>query len=111
MPDHDALGPAAIQILIALGPDERHGYSIMREVEAQSAGRMRLAPGTLYTNIRRLLAAGLIEESTERPDQTLDDERRRYYRMTSSGRTAIAAEVQRMEALVVRARPWLERPS
>jgi DNA-binding PadR family transcriptional regulator len=79
----------------------------MREVEDLSEGRMRLAPGTLYTNIKRLLAAGLIEESDERPDPALDDERRRYYRLTNDGRNVVAAEIDRMEALVARARPWL----
>ena len=107
----DRLGPAAIAILVALGPDERHGYAIMREVEILTDGRTRLAPGTLYTNIKRLLAAGLIEETDERPDPSMDDERRRYYRLTDAGRAAVAAEVGRMDALVSRARPWLERPS
>ena len=109
MADTDRLGAAAIHILVALGASERHGYSIMQEVEALSDGQMRLAPGTLYTNIKRLLAAGLIEESDERPDPALDDERRRYYRLTDTGRTAVAAEIGRMEALVVRAKPWLGR--
>ena len=110
MPEADRLGTAAVHILVALGSEERHGYSIMREVEALSDGRMRLAPGTLYTNIKRLLTAGLIEESEERPDPALDDERRRYYRLTDAGRSAVAAEVVRMEALVARTRPWLEHP-
>jgi DNA-binding PadR family transcriptional regulator len=108
MSGQDQLGAAAIHILVALGSSERHGYSIMREVHERSDGRVRLAPGTLYTNIRRLLAAGLIEESDERPDPELDDERRRYYRLTAAGRTAVAAEVDRMESLVARARPWLK---
>jgi DNA-binding PadR family transcriptional regulator len=99
------LGEAALLILVGLGPSERHGYSIMREVETLSAGRSRLAPGTLYTNIKRLLAAGLIEEADERPDPGLDDGRRRYYRLTDNGQQALAAEIDRMEALVARARP------
>jgi len=109
MSEQAPLGDAAVQILIALGPSERHGYSIMREVEAASAGRTRLAPGTLYTNIKRLLAAGLIEEADERPDPGLDDERRRYYRLTDAGHGTLAAEIERMESLVARARPWLRR--
>jgi len=109
MSEQAPLGDAALQILIALGPSERHGYSIMREVEVASAGRTRLAPGTLYTNIKRLLAAGLIEEADERPDPGLDDERRRYYRLTDAGHQALAAEIERMESLVARARPWLRR--
>ena len=107
MKEPERLGAAAIHILVALGPSERHGYSIMREVDDASGGRVRLAPGTLYTNIKRLLAAGLIEESVERPDPELDDERRRYYRLTDDGRKAVAAEVDRMASLVTRARPWL----
>jgi DNA-binding PadR family transcriptional regulator len=103
----DRLGPAAVSILVAIGPAERHGYAIMREVEDLSGGRTRLAPGTLYTNIKRLLAAGLIEETEERPDPLLDDERRRYYRLTEVGRSAVAAEVERMDALVTSARPWV----
>ena len=108
MSEQPHLGEAALQILIALGPSERHGYSIMREVEAISDGRTRLAPGTLYTNIKRLLAAGLIEEADERPDPELDDKRRRYYRLTETGQQALAAEIDRMEALVERARPWMK---
>jgi DNA-binding PadR family transcriptional regulator len=104
----EQLGSAAVHILVALGPSERHGYSIMREVENLSDGHVRLAPGTLYTNIKRLLAAGLIEEIDERPDPELDDERRRYYRLTDAGRNAVSAEVERMESLVARARPWLK---
>jgi DNA-binding PadR family transcriptional regulator len=107
MRDPEQLGAAAIHILVALGASERHGYSIMREVELVSGGRVRLAPGTLYTNIKRLMAAGLIEESDDRPDPELDDERRRYYRLTAGGRSAVATEVNRMESLVARARPWL----
>lgn len=111
MSEQPHLGDAALQILIALGPSERHGYSIMREVEAASAGRTRLAAGTLYTNIKRLVVAGLIEEADERPDPGLDDERRRYYRLTENGQQALAAEVDRMEALVARARPWAKDAS
>ncbi len=101
------LPPAAIHILLAIGPDERHGYAIMSEVAAQSDGAVRLAAGTLYTNIKRLVDRGLIEESDERPEPERDDERRRYYRLTASGHRIVASEVARMEAHVARARPWL----
>jgi DNA-binding PadR family transcriptional regulator len=111
MSEQPHLGEAALQILIALGPSERHGYSIMRQVETISDGRTRLAPGTLYTNIKRLLAEGLIEEADERPDPALDDERRRYYRLTEQGQQALAAQIDRMEALVARARPWVKGAS
>jgi DNA-binding PadR family transcriptional regulator len=107
MADSPPLAPAAIHILLAIGPGERHGYAIMREVETLTDGRTRLAPGTLYTNIKRLLAAGLIEESTERPDPELDDQRRRYYRLTAIGRTAVSSEVRRLESLVSKVRPWI----
>jgi DNA-binding PadR family transcriptional regulator len=105
------VGDAALQILVAIGPSERHGYSIMREVEAASNGRTRLAPGTLYTNIRRLLAGGLIEEADERPDPGVDDERRRYYRLTEQGQQVLAVEISRMEAIVARAKPWVRGAS
>jgi DNA-binding PadR family transcriptional regulator len=100
------LPPAAIHILLAIGPGERHGYGIMTEVAKLTDGAVRLAPGTLYTNIKRLVAGGFIEEGGERADPD-DDQRRRYYRLTTSGRQAAEAEVARMNALVTRARPWL----
>ena len=86
MPDMSPLTPAAFQILLALAGGERHGYGIMQEVLALTGGAVRLGPGTLYGTIGRLLAAGLIAEVTERPDPALDDERRRYYRLTPAGR-------------------------
>jgi len=104
--DRPTLTTAALHILVAIGPGERHGYAIMGEVEQLTNGALRLAPGTLYTTIKRLLGAGLIEETGERPDPHLDDQRRRYYRLTSSGREIVAAEVRRLEALVATARPW-----
>jgi DNA-binding PadR family transcriptional regulator len=104
-PSND-LTPAALNILIAIGPGERHGYAIMAEVERMTAGASRLAPGTLYVAIKRLLAAGLIEEADERSDRSLDDQRRRYYRLTPGGRALVAAEVARLESLVSAARPW-----
>jgi len=76
------LTPAVLHVLLALADDERHGYGIMKEVEALTGGETRLGPGTLYGSIKRMLADGLIEESEERPDPELDDGRRRYYRMT-----------------------------
>jgi DNA-binding PadR family transcriptional regulator len=79
----------------------------MTETATLTRGAVRLAPGTLYTNIKRLLASGLIEESGERPDPGLDDQRRRYYRLTAAGRRVVTTEVARMESLVEGARPWL----
>jgi DNA-binding PadR family transcriptional regulator len=95
-----ALTPAMFHILLALADAERHGYAIMQEVATHSGGALRLGPGTLYGSIKRLLADGLIAESVERPDPALDDERRRYYRLTSAGRQAVADEAQRLAELV-----------
>jgi DNA-binding PadR family transcriptional regulator len=101
------LPPAAIHILLAIGPGERHGYAIMNEIATLTSGAVRLAPGTLYTNIKRLLAGGLIEESDERPDADRDDARRRYYRLSTAGRHVVTNEIARMESLVTKTRPWV----
>lgn len=98
------LRPAVLHILLALADKERHGYGIMREVEGRTGGEMRLGPGTLYGSIKRMLADGLIEESDERPDPALDDQRRRYYRITDFGRRVAGAEAERLVALVSTAR-------
>jgi DNA-binding PadR family transcriptional regulator len=107
MPEKRTLPQAAIHIMLAIGPGERHGYAIMREIEALTEGRVRVGPGTLYANIRRLLGEGLIEETDERPDPELDDERRRYYRLTAAGRAVVTAEVERLGSLVAKVRPWV----
>lgn len=101
MADHLLPLPVAhFQILIALADSERHGYGIMQDIEARTDGKMRLSPGTLYGSIKRLLEQKLIEESDERPDPSLDDERRRYYRLTTFGRQVAAAETGRLSKLV-----------
>ena len=107
------LTPAVLHILLAVADEERHGYGIMREVEARTGGRTRLGPGTLYGSIKRMLAEGLIEESDERPDPTMDDQRRRYYRITDFGRRVAGAEAERLSGLVetARARKLLHGPS
>ena len=94
------LTPPVFHILLALAPEERHGYAIMQDVAQQTGGALQLGPGTLYGCLKRMLAAGLVEESGERPDPTLDDERRRYYRMTPLGRSAVRAEAQRLAGAV-----------
>jgi DNA-binding PadR family transcriptional regulator len=94
------LTPATFHILLALVGQERHGYSIMREVEAYTQGKLRLGATTLYRSIKQMLAARLIEEMDERPDPELDDERRRYYRITLFGRSVLRAEASRLAALV-----------
>src|SRR5947199_5793278 len=91
-------------ILVALADEERHGYGIMQDVAQQTDGSLQLGPGTLYGCLKRMLAAGLVEESDERPDPALDDERRRYYRMTAAGRRVVRAEAQRLAGAVVAAK-------
>jgi DNA-binding PadR family transcriptional regulator len=98
------LTPAILHILLALADEGRHGYAIMQEVARLTDGAIRMGPGTLYGTIKRMIAAGLLEEADERPDPALDDERRRYYRATALGRAALAAETERMAALVSAAR-------
>ena len=104
--DLPPLSRVAVYILLAIGPEERHGYAIMHEVGRITAGAVKLGPGAIYTTIKRLLADGLIEEVDERPDPELDDQRRRYYRLTGLGRSVAAGEVRRLDALVASARPW-----
>ena len=94
------LTPAVFHILLALADGERHGYGIMQEIALRTDGKMRMGPGTLYGSIKRMLAEGLIEELGERPDPALDDERRRYYRLTSFGLRVAQAEAQRLAQLV-----------
>lgn len=98
------LTPAMFHILLALADKERHGYHIMREVDERTAGNVKLGPGTLYGSIKRMMSDGLIEELEERPDPELDDERRRYYRLTDFGFRVATAEAQRLEQMVRSAR-------
>ena len=114
-PDPQTLLPLPVsefQILLALADEERHGYAIRREVAERTDGDVQLVPGTLYGSIKRMVNSGLITESDERPDPELDDERRRYYRITPLGRKVAAAEARRMERLVgiARAKRLLGRP-
>jgi DNA-binding PadR family transcriptional regulator len=94
------LSPPEFHILLALADGEKHGYAIMREVHTRSKGKTRLGPGTLYGAIKRMLGGGLIEETEERADPQLDDQRRRYYRLTGAGRRLAVAEAERMTQLV-----------
>jgi DNA-binding PadR family transcriptional regulator len=105
------LTPAEFEVLLALADGDKHGYAILKAVARGSEG-IALGPATLYTIIRRFLASGLIVESAQRPDPALDDERRRYYRLTDAGRATARAEVERMEAVLTaaRAKPLLRRP-
>ncbi len=90
------LTPAVFNILLALADGEKHGYAIMLEVETHTGGLVRMGPGTLYGSIKRMLEAGLIANSEERPDPDLDDQRRRYYRLTEIGQRVLRAEVKRL---------------
>lgn len=98
------LPPAVFHILLAVADDDRHGYGIIQEVGARTNGGVRLSAGTLYRSVQRMLEQGLIEETSERPAPELDDERRRYYRITPFGRTAARAEAARLSRLVKLAR-------
>ncbi len=98
------LTPAIAHILLAVADEDRHGYAIMQEVERMTGGAVRMGPGTLYGTIKRMLAAGLLQETERRPDPALDDERRRYYRVTPLGSSVLEAETARMAALLGAAR-------
>ena len=98
------LTPAVFHILLALADRERHGYAIMQEIAAHTKGKLSIGPTTLYRSIKQMLTAGLIVESAERPDPELDDERRRYYRLTSFGQQVAAAEAYRLAQAVSVAR-------
>lgn len=87
-------------IMLSLAGGEQHGYAIMQEVLNRSTGKVRLWPATLYGSLKRLIEAGLIEESDERPAPELDDARRRYYRLTDLGRRVLDAECERLQELV-----------
>jgi DNA-binding PadR family transcriptional regulator len=94
------LSAAVFHILLSLAGGERHGYALKREIAARTGGKLTLGPGVLYGSIQKMLGQGLIEESDERPDPHLDDERRRYYRITTLGSRVAAAEAARMRDLV-----------
>jgi len=94
------LTSSVFHILLALSDGDLHGYGIMQEVAEHTDGQIRLGPGTLYGAIKRLLGSGLIVEADERPDPEMDDERRRYYRLTEFGKQVLKAEVQRISKLV-----------
>jgi DNA-binding PadR family transcriptional regulator len=98
------LQPAAFHILLALADGDRHGYAIIQEVAASTGGALRLGPGTLYRTVQRLLEQGLIVETRDRPAPELDDERRRYYRITPLGLAVARAETGRLAVLVKIAR-------
>ncbi|MGH2448963.1 MAG: PadR family transcriptional regulator [Chloroflexota bacterium] len=98
------LTSAMFDVLLALTDGERHGYAIMQEIARRNYGKRQLGPGTLYRTVHHLLGLGLIAESGERPDPTIDDERRRYYRITAAGREVARDEARRLEEIVQTAR-------
>lgn len=98
------LPPATFHILLAVADQDRHGYAIIQEVAARTGGEVRLSAGTLYRSIQKMVELDLIEETVERPAADLDDERRRYYRISDFGRLVARAEAERLQALVQLAR-------
>lgn len=97
------LTPAMFHVLLALADGEKHGYAILKEVARRTSDKVRLSASTLYGNLARLESGGLIVESARRPASSLDDERRRYYRLTEFGRQVAVAEARRMEEAVEQA--------
>jgi len=98
------LQPATFHILMAVADEDRHGYAIIQEVAARTSGQIKLGAATLYRSIQRMLEQGLIVETTHRPAPELDDERRRYYRITPLGKAVATAEAGRLANLVRLAR-------
>ena len=94
------LTPAVLHVLLALSTEERHGYGIMKQVERESHGKVKMGPGTLYGSIGRMIEAALIRESDKRPDPAMDDERRIYYAITGAGQKALSAELDRYREVV-----------
>jgi DNA-binding PadR family transcriptional regulator len=94
------LTPAVFHILLALASGARHGYGIMKQVEADSMGKVRMGPGTLYGSLKRMLDDGLVRQSQPRLDPERDDERRIYYQLTGAGARALAAELARYQRIV-----------
>jgi len=98
------LRPVEFHVLLALAGEERHGYAILQEVAALTDGAIELEPGTLYRALHRMLRDGWVVESARRPAADVDDERRRYYRITPAGRRVASAEAERLLRLVTVAR-------
>ncbi len=94
------LKPVDLLLLLALADDEQHGYALVQSIAERTEGIVELEPGNLYRIIKRLLADGLVAESERRPAPDLDDERRRYYRLTSLGARVAAEETRRLRSLV-----------
>ena len=98
------LPPVTFHILVALADEDRHGYAIMQDVTQRTGGALKLGAGTLYRSVQRMLEQGLIAEVNTRPAPELDDERRRYYRITPFGRAVARAESRRLAQMLKLAR-------
>src|SRR5947209_448579 len=98
------LSQPVFHILVSLAREDRHGYGIMLDIVEQTNGALEMGPGTLYGCLKRMLASGLVEEGDERPDPEMDDQRRRYYRMTDFGRRVVRAEAERLRTALSAAR-------
>ena len=94
------LTPAVLYILMALSDSEKHGYAIMKQVEADSENKISMGPGTLYGSLKRMLEAGLVAESDKKVDPGMDDQRRIYYKITGAGKQALEAELERYRRVV-----------
>jgi DNA-binding PadR family transcriptional regulator len=107
------LTPIILQVLLSLGEGERHGYAIAADIADRTSGRLRVQPGNLYSSLHKMLDEGLIDECARRPASDLDDERRRYYRITPKGRRAACDEIERMEdwLRVAKTARWLNAKS
>jgi DNA-binding PadR family transcriptional regulator len=105
------LTPAVLHILLALATQERHGYGIMKQVELDSQGKVKMGPGTLYGSLGRMIDAGLIRESAKKIDPKMDDERRVYYKITAVGQKALAAELERYREVVAVAKQMRLSPN
>jgi DNA-binding PadR family transcriptional regulator len=92
------LSPAALHILLSLAGEERHGYGIMQDVAKQSVGRYKFGPGTLYDNLQKLMKDRLVEETEN--TSTGAESRRRYYRLSKTGRRVLTAEITRLEEAI-----------
>ena len=98
------LTPMVLHVLLALADGDKHGYAIIKEVRRRTEGEVELGASSLYAVLKRLLADDLVSETDERPDPALDDERRRYYRLTKFGRAVAVAELKRLESLIQQGR-------
>jgi DNA-binding PadR family transcriptional regulator len=98
------LTSAVLHILLALSHADRHGYGIMKQVEEESGGKVKMGPGTLYGSLGRMIDAGLIRECDKKVDAKMDDERRVYYAITAQGKKALAAELERYDQVITVAR-------